>query len=162
VQNMPGVGSLKALSYLLTVAPRDGTAFGLMSPAATVDALFSPEQAGFDPRTIDWIGSMSSDTSTCGFWTREPVTLATLKARQFMVGGTSATSGTMRANRVVQSVLGLNFKIVSGYRSLGDLTLAAEKGEVEGYCGVMVSTLKVAFWERYTGGALRIPVQTAI
>ena len=101
VQNMPGVGSLKALGYVLNVAPRDGTAFGLMNPAATVDALFSPEQAGFDPRTIDWIGSMSSDTTTCGFWTRRAGHARTLKTRQFVVGGTAATSGTMRANRVL-------------------------------------------------------------
>jgi len=162
VQNMPGVGSLKALSYVLNVAPRDGTAFGLMNPAATVDALFSPEQAGFDPRTIDWIGSMSSDTTTCGFFTREPVTIDLLKSKRFVVGGTAATSGTMRANRVMASVLGLNFKIVSGYRTLGDLTLAAEKGEVEGFCGLMASTLRVNFWDRYRGGALQIPVQAGI
>src|SRR5262249_29584483 len=159
---MPGVGSLKALSYVLTVAPRDGTVFGLMNPAATVDALFSPEQAGFDPRTIDWIGSMSSDTTTCGFFTREPVTVDTLKSKQFIVGGTAATSGTMRANRVMASVLGLNFKFVAGYRSMGDLTLAAEKGEVEGFCGLMVSTLKVNFWERYKNGTLQIPLQAGL
>jgi len=105
---------------------------------------------------------MSSDTTTCGFFTREPVTIDLLKSKRFVVGGTAATSGTMRANRVMASVLGLNFKIVSGYRTLGDLTLAAEKGEVEGFCGLMASTLRVNFWDRYRGGALQIPVQAGI
>ena len=31
VQNMPGAGSLIAANYLYTVAPKDGTTFGLMA-----------------------------------------------------------------------------------------------------------------------------------
>jgi hypothetical protein len=162
VQNMPGVGSQKALNYLQTLAPKDGTAFGLVNPTATTDPLFYPGQASYDPTALEWVGSMSSDTTTCGFWTREPVTLETLRSREFVVGGTAVTSGTMRANRVLGSVLGLRFKYVSGYRTLGDLTLAAEKGEVQGYCGVMVSTLKVNWWDRYQGGGIQIPVQAAM
>ena len=163
VQNMPGVGSVKAMTYVQNIAAKDGTAFGLMNPAATVDALFDPAQSGnLDPSKFDWIGSMASDTTTCGFWTRTPVTLETLRLRKFVVGGTSATSGTMRANRVLASVLGLDFKLVSGYRTLGDLTLAAEKGEVEGFCGAMLATLKVTAWDRYKNGELQIPVQAAI
>jgi hypothetical protein len=105
---------------------------------------------------------MSSDTTTCGFFTREPVTLDLLKSKQFVVGGTAATSGTTRANRVMASVLGLNFKIVAGYRTLGDLQLAAEKGEVQGFCGLMASTLRVNFWDRFKNGALQIPVQAGL
>jgi tripartite-type tricarboxylate transporter receptor subunit TctC len=162
VQNMPGAGSLKALNYLLTVAPKDGTAFGLINPTATTDPLFYPSRAKFDPRRLAWIGSMTSDTNTCGFWTREPVTVETLRQREFVVGGTALTSGTIRADKVLASVLGLKFKIVSGYHELGSLTLAAEKGEVQGYCGVMVSTLKVNLWDRYQAGAIQIPLQAAL
>jgi tripartite-type tricarboxylate transporter receptor subunit TctC len=162
VQNMPGAGSLKALNYLLTVAPRDGTAFGLINPTATTDPLLHPARANFDPRTFNWIGSMTSDTNTCGFWTREPVTVETLRRKEFVVGGTALTSGTVLADKVLASVLGLKFRIVSGYPELGALTLAAEKGEVQGYCGVMVSTLKVNLWDRYQSGAIQIPLQAAL
>jgi hypothetical protein len=99
---------------------------------------------------------------TCGFWTHTPVTVATLKSRPFIVGGTAATSGTMRANRVFASVLGLGFKIVPGYSTLNDLTIAAERGEIDGYCSMMVSTLKVTAWDRYQSGGLQIPFQAAI
>lgn len=162
VQNMPGAGSVKAANYVQTVAPKDGTAIGLINPVATVDALFDPQQLPVDASNFDWIGSMSSETMTCGFWTRMPVTIDTLKSRQFVVGGTAATSGTMRANRVFASVLGLNFKIVPGYPTLNDLTLAAENGEIDGYCSMMVSTLRVMAWERYKSGGLQIPFQAAL
>jgi tripartite-type tricarboxylate transporter receptor subunit TctC len=161
VQNMPGVGSVKAATYVQTIAPKDGTAIGLINPVATVDALFDPQQLPVDASTFDWIGSMSSETMTCGFWTRTPVTVATLRSRQFIVGGTAATSGTMRANRVFASVLGLDFKIVPGYSQLNDLTIAAERGEIDGYCSMMVSTLKVTAWDRYQSGGLQIPFQAA-
>jgi hypothetical protein len=162
VQNMPGAGSLKALNYLLTVAPKDGSAIGLINPTATTDPMFYPKRASYDPRSFAWIGSMTSDTTTCGFWTREPVSVDTLRNKEFIVGGTALTSGTIRANRVLASVLGLKFRIVSGYSDLGHLTLASEKGEVQGYCGVMVSTLKVTLWDRYKSGAIQIPLQAAI
>jgi tripartite-type tricarboxylate transporter receptor subunit TctC len=162
VQNMPGAGSLKALNYLLTVAPKDGTTIGLINPTTTTDPMFYPARASFNPRTLPWIGSMTSDTTTCGFWTREPVTVETLRSKEFIVGGTAQTSGTIRADRVLASVLGLKFKIVSGYPELGALTLAAEKGEVQGYCGVMVSTLKVTMWDRYKNGDIQIPLQAAV
>jgi hypothetical protein len=159
---MPGVGSVKAATYVQTIAPKDGTAIGLINPVATVDALFDSQQLPVDASAFDWIGSMSSDTMTCGFWTRTPVTVATLKSRQFIVGGTAATSGTMRANRVFANVLGLDFKIVPGYSTLNDLTIAAERGEIDGYCSMMVSTLKVTAWDRYQSGGLQIPFQAAV
>ena len=162
VQNMPGVGSIKAATYVQTIAPKDGTAIGLINPVVTVDTLFDPQQLPVDASTFAWIGSMSSDTMTCGFWTRTPLTVATLKSRQFVVGGTAATSGTMRANRVFASVLGLDFKIVPGYSTLNDLTIAAERGEIDGYCSMMVSTLKVTAWDRYQSGGLQIPFQAAV
>src|SRR5262245_40187447 len=162
VQSMPGVGSVKAATYMQTIAPKDGTAIGLINPVVTVDALFDPQQLAVDASSFDWIGSMASETMTCGLWTRTPVTVATLKSRPFTVGGTAVTSGTMRANRVFANVLGLDFKIVGGYATLNDLTIAAERGEVDGYCSMMVSTLRVTAWDRYQSGGLQIPFQAAV
>ena len=61
-QNMPGAGSLKAANYLYEVAPKDGTALGvvvesaaleqaLANPAVQYDAANSPMSAASPPAT---------------------------------------------------------------------------------------------------------------
>jgi hypothetical protein len=53
----------------------------------------------------------------------------------------------------------LDFKIVPGYTNLGELRQASERGEVQGFCGVMAMTLKSTFWPTYQAKQLQIPVR---
>jgi tripartite-type tricarboxylate transporter receptor subunit TctC len=163
VQNMSGAGSLTALHYVLNTAPPDGTAIAMVNPTTAIDPLFHTEQANYDPRALAWIGSITADTTTCGFWTDRRVTLADLKRERFIVGGTALTGGTATADRVLKAMLGLNFQIVAGYKDLPELNQAAERGEVAGYCGVMASTLKASnLWDRFNEGKLQLPLQVAL
>lgn len=53
VQNMPGAGSLLAANYLYTVAPKDGTTFGLISRNMLMLGLMGQNSSvRFDPRKI--------------------------------------------------------------------------------------------------------------
>jgi len=159
VQNMPGAGSLVALNYVNNAAPRDGTALGMVNPVVTVQHMLQPEVANFDPLKLNWIGSMTSDYYNCGFWTDKPVTLEDLRTKHFTVGSTATTGGTYAGDRVFEAVLHLDFKIVPGYTNLGELKAAAERGEVQGFCGVMAMTLKSTFWPIYQAKQLQIPVR---
>src|SRR3954454_11312180 len=61
VQNMPGAGSLIAANYLYNVAPRDGTAFGLMARDMPLLGLMAhAANVQFDPRKFTWLGSSSN------------------------------------------------------------------------------------------------------
>lgn len=162
VQNMPGAGSLVALNYVDNVVPRDGTAIGMVNPVVIVQHLLQPEIATFDPLTMNWIGSMTSDYYNCGFWTDKPVTLADLRSKHFVVGSTATTGGTYAGDRVFEAVLNLDFKIVPGYTNLGELRQAAERGEVQGFCGVMAMTLKSTFWPSFVAKQLQIPVSARL
>src|SRR3974390_317712 len=63
VQNMPGAGSLIAANYLYTIAPKDGTAFGLIARDMPLLGLMGHNpNVQFDPRKFTWLGS-SSDFS---------------------------------------------------------------------------------------------------
>ena len=159
VQNMPGAGSLVALNYVDHAAPHDGTVIGMVNPVVIVQHLLQPEVANFDPLTMNWIGSMTSDYYNCGFWTDKPVTLSDLLSKHFVVGSTATTGGTYAGDRVFEAVLHLDFKIVPGYTNLGELRQAAERGEVQGFCGVMAMTLKTTFWSTFTAKELQIPVR---
>ena len=67
VQNMPGAGSLIAANYLYSVAPKDGTAFGLMARDMPLLGLMGHnDKVQFDPRKFTWLGS-SSDFSDDGY-----------------------------------------------------------------------------------------------
>jgi tripartite-type tricarboxylate transporter receptor subunit TctC len=159
VQNMPGAGSLVALNYVNHAAPHDGTVIGMVNPVTTVQHKLQPEVANFDPLKLNWLGSMTTDYYNCGFWTDKPMTLADLQSKHFIVGSTATTGGTYAGDRVFEAVLHLDFKIVPGYTNLGELRQASERGEVQGFCGVMAMTLKSTFWPTYQAKQLQIPVR---
>lgn len=162
VQNMQGAGSLNALNYLMNVAPRDGTALGLLIPVATVQPLLQPQVARFDPRLINWLGSIANDYFTCGFWTSDKLEVKDLAAREHVVGSTAISGATYAATRVFSSALGLKLKLVPGYGSMNELNHAAEKGEVSGHCGLMATTLKTNLWQTFKAGQLQIVLRAGL
>ncbi len=162
VQHMPGAGSLKATGYLGTIAPRDGTVIGIINPVTTIDPLLDPANAKFDSRAFQWLGSMNSETSTCGFWAKDLRTLADLKRRQIVVGSTGPASGSTVDAKILGSLIGINFKVVTSYPGLTEVKLAAERGEVDGHCGLQVSAIKSVNLDDYKSGRLHVPVQMAL
>src|SRR5262245_44149863 len=162
VQHMPGAGSLKATGYLAQVAPKDGSVIGMINPVNTTEPLIDPEHTKFDPRTFSWIGSVNSEISTCAFWTRDLKTFADLKRRQVVVGSTGPASGSTVDARVLGALTGINFKVVPGYPGLTEVRIAAERGEVDGYCGMLVSALKTDVWDQFKSGRIAVPVQMGL
>ncbi len=162
VQPMPGAGSLKATAYLADIAPRDGSVIGIINPVNTIEPLIDPVNARFDPRTFMWLGSLNSEISTCGFWSKDLRTLADLKRREVVVGSAGPASGSTVDARVLGPLAGINFKVVTSYPGTPEVRLAAERGEVDGYCGLLVSTLKAVMWDDFKAGRFWVPVQLAL
>ncbi|HLQ93262.1 MAG TPA: hypothetical protein VK148_24845 [Xanthobacteraceae bacterium] len=162
VQHMPGAGSLKATAYLAQIAPRDGSVIGMPNPVNTADPLIDPVNAKFDPRAFNWLGSLNSEISTCGFWSRDLKTLADLRRREVVVGSTGPSSGSTVDAKVLGPLAGIKFKVVTGYPGLTEVRLAAERGEVDGYCGLLVSALKTDLWDAYKAGRMFVPVQMGL
>src|SRR3954468_1831963 len=54
IQNMTGAGGIRAMVYLYTHAPKDGTTFGLVHSSVPFAPLFGVQGAAFDPRKMDW------------------------------------------------------------------------------------------------------------
>jgi tripartite-type tricarboxylate transporter receptor subunit TctC len=140
VQNMPGAGSLIAANYLYAIAPKDGTAFGLFARDMPLLGLMGHNpNVQFDPRKFSWLGS-SSDFSDDAYVmivrTDAPVKSIAEMRRPggpvMVLGGTAdgATGGDVP--RILQDALGLNMKLVLGYRDSAAVFLAMERGEVSG------------------------------
>jgi tripartite-type tricarboxylate transporter receptor subunit TctC len=162
VQHMPGAGSLKATAFLAGVAPRDGSVIGIINPVTTIEPLIDPTNTKFDPRAFNWLGSLNSEISTCGFWSKDLKTLADLKRREVVVGSTGPASGSTVDARVLAGIVGINFKVVTSYPGLTEVRLAAERGEVDGHCGLQVSAIKTVSWDDFKSGRFAVPVQMAL
>jgi tripartite-type tricarboxylate transporter receptor subunit TctC len=162
VQHMPGAGSLNATAHLAAAAAKDGSVIGMINPVNTTEPLIDPGKTRFDARAFQWLGSLNSEISTCGFWNRELKTLADLKRREIVVGSTGPSSGSTVDAKVLGPLAGINFKVVTGYPGLTEVRLAAERGEVDGHCGLLVSALKTDVWDAYKAGRLSVPVQMGL
>jgi len=60
-KNMPGAGSLVLANWLYNVAPKDGTAFGIIGRGTAFDPLLGSTKAQFDAAKFNWIGSMNDE-----------------------------------------------------------------------------------------------------
>jgi tripartite-type tricarboxylate transporter receptor subunit TctC len=135
-KNMPGAGSLVLANWLYNVAPKDGTAFGLIGRGTGFDPLLGSTKARFDASKFNWLGSMNNEVSVCVAWAASGVTsLEQVKERELTVGGSGQAADTDQFPRVLNGTIGTKFKIITGYPGGNDVDLAMERGEVMGRCG---------------------------
>ena len=160
-QNMPGAGSQKALEYILSHAPKDGLVIGTFGRTLPIAPMI--ENAKYDPSRLEWIGSISTDTSTCIAWHASPVkSWDDMKTKQFTVGGLGKGSDPEMFATLVKVMFGLNVKLVSGYPGTNDVALAMERGEVDGMCGFSYSSLRAARKNWLDENKVNILVQAAL
>lgn len=144
-ENMPGAGGLVMTNYLYNVAPRDGAVIGLPSRNLVSDPLHGNESAKFDALKFGWIGSVSSDVSTCLTWRASGVTtLDDVMKRETKIGGNGPQTDSALMPRVLNQLIGTKFKVFNGYPDSAAVGLAMEQGEVDGYCGFTFGSVRSA------------------
>lgn len=142
-KNMEGAGSLRLANYLYAAAPRDGTVIGAISRGAAFDPLLNEQGARFDASKFSWIGSANNEVSVCVALTSSGISkFDDLFAKPLTIGSTGAGDDTYQFPALVNAVLGTKFKIVTGYPGGNDVSLALERGEVQGRCGWSWSSIK--------------------
>src|ERR1043166_1449425 len=142
VRNMPGAGSMVAANSLYSSAPKDGTTLGVIGGGVVLEPLLGTAQANYDPRRCHWIGGRTRDNFMCLVWHTVAVkTLQDVTQREVAVGATGPGSRTLTYPRALNELLGTKFKVVPGYPGGNEITLALERGEVEGYCGWTVGSI---------------------
>ena len=160
-QNMPGAGSLNAISYVAAVAPRDGTVIGTFSRAMPIYPLLF--KANYDGSKLDYIGSITTDTSVCVTWRTSKIkTWKDLLTTPSVFGGEGKGSDPDAFATLLQLEFGAKLKLVTGYPGTADITLAMERGEIDGLCGISYSTLTSAHAEWLRDKDVNILVQAAL
>ena len=162
-RNMPGAGSLVLANWLANVAPKDGTAFGIIGSGTGFDPLLGIEAAKFDPTQLLWVGSMNNEVSVCVSWHTSGITrFEDVLEREMVVGGTGVSADTDQFPRITNAVLGTKFKIVSGYPGGNDINLAMERGEVQGRCGWSWSSVVATRMDWYRQKRVHVMFQMAL
>jgi tripartite-type tricarboxylate transporter receptor subunit TctC len=144
VKNMPGAGSAKAVVFVHSIAPKDGTVIGASFPGALMEPLLGDRgKAQYDPTKLQYLATADNGTRICVTWhtskTKTFMDAQTLKT----VLGASQAGGSSRDYAFMHNRLnGTKFEVVSGYKGSVDILLAIERGEVEGMCGFDWSSIK--------------------
>jgi tripartite-type tricarboxylate transporter receptor subunit TctC len=135
VQNVPGAAGLALANSLYNVSPKDGTVFGTFNRTIPLEPLLEGSKAQFDPLKFNWLGSPSNEVSACVGWhAARAKSIEDLRTTEMLMAGTGPAADATMYPKLLAAVLGLKFKVISGYQGAADSLLAMEKGEVEGFC----------------------------
>ena len=162
-QNMTGAGSLRAAQYIYSVAPKDGTVFGTFGRTIATTPLLTPASAPFDGTKFTWLGSVSNEVSSCVTWHTSPVkTWSDILKTEVAFGGEGPGADPDVYALLYKNVFGARIKLVTGYHGTNDTTLAMERGEVDGLCGLSWSTLKARHLDWMKEKKINIIIQAAL
>jgi tripartite-type tricarboxylate transporter receptor subunit TctC len=138
---MPGAGSIKAAAYVFSAAPKDGTVIGTFARGMASAALIG--QAPFDARKFTWLGSVTKDVTLCITWEASPAkTWDDVLAKQVVFGGEGPAGDPDIFARLYKNVFGAKIRLATGFPGTTDITLAMQRREVDGLCGISWSTVK--------------------
>jgi tripartite-type tricarboxylate transporter receptor subunit TctC len=137
VQNMPGAGSGKATGYVYSVAPKDGTAMAAVFPGVLLDPLIGDVQVQYDPQKLIYVGNANADVYICFLRSDAPAkTFQDTFSHEVILGASNAGGTTRDLPAMMNNLLGTKFRVVTGYAGSKEITLAIERNEVHGACGI--------------------------
>ena len=160
VQNMPGAGSNVAANYIYNVAPKDGTVIGAYQSGVVLEPLLGKTPIKHDPSKSIYLGSANDDIYICIARTDSPIAkFEDLLSKELLVSA-SQSSSTSDYPAVLNAVLGAKFKIITGYAGSREISLAIERGETQGACGLAWPSINVTQPGWFSSGAVKVILQT--
>ncbi len=143
VQNMPGASSGKTAEYISVIAPKDGTAFGMVFPGIIVEPLLQPGKFRFDPTKFEFLGSADSGSRLCvTHRTSKIKTFDDLFKMQGTFGGSGPGSAPADYAQMLANLAGAKMRVINGYKGSNDTLFAVERAELDGICGLDSSSFK--------------------
>lgn len=164
VRNKPGAGSAKLLGYLYKTQGSSPYDVGFFTPAIMQMAVFGKRKMRFSPLEFNYVGNMYSDVNSCAVWKgagRGVTTLEDLrKAKNPVIFGAATPNSTMSTYPLfLKNVLGVNLKVIQGYRGTRKALNAMQRGEIHGACGFFESSIRSSYLGHWKDGNLNPVVQ---
>jgi tripartite-type tricarboxylate transporter receptor subunit TctC len=143
-ENMPGAGTLRAANYIYNVAPKNGTAIGIVSETLAVEQALLNPAVQFDATKFIWIGRLAASNAVHIVWhTAKVQSIDDAKRFELTAAGTGPGNVAEIVPTLLNAVIGTKFRIIKGYPAANESMLAMERGEVEG-AAVNWTTVKTA------------------
>lgn len=163
VENMTGAGSLVAANHIFKVAKPDGLTIGNINGGIFVQQLLGWPGIEFDALKYEHVGVPVKDKSVCvmtkasGFTSLEKWAASKTPLK---LGATGPGSATHNVPLILKEALNLPIQLVSGYKGIADVRLAAEGGELAGVCGWTWDSLKATWPAALDSGDAVVVLQT--
>jgi len=159
VANMPGAASIRAANYVYNVAPKDGTALGIVAQSIAEEQLLGTTGVSYDVTRLAWIGRLASNVEVAYVWHTAPVkTVDDLRRTEATFAGTGPAS--LVYPRLLNAIAGMKWKVVSGYNTTAVAHLAMQRGEVDGATSSL-NTIKTTQRDWLEQGLIRLLVAFA-
>lgn len=136
VENRPGGGGIVALNQVAAARPDGLTIMLISAGSAAFGQLTGAEGVRYDLNRIGFLGRVVDDKRTVLWSTRSPyrtVEDALRSPRPILLGAVSRTDTIAATTAFFAEALGLDIKIVAGYKGTKEVALAALRGEVDGF-----------------------------
>jgi tripartite-type tricarboxylate transporter receptor subunit TctC len=160
VQNMVGASGIVAANWLANVAPKDGTVMATFVHTVAFEPVFGNTKAQYEPAKLAWIGNMEESVGTCGVSKASGITsFEDILAKEAIFGATGATGPLGLFAQAVRNLIGAKLKVVYGYKGSAAVKLAMNRGEVQGICGLPMSTIKSFWGDEYRNGEFKPIIQ---
>jgi tripartite-type tricarboxylate transporter receptor subunit TctC len=131
IQNMPGAGGIRSLSWLASVAPKDGSTIATMSSSAVFAPLLGQPGATYNAKAFNYLISLYRLNNFLLVWHTTPFMSADEAfTKEIIIGNSSGPSAMMPM--MYNRLLGTKFKVVKGYSGTNETLLAVERGEAQG------------------------------
>lgn len=160
VSNMPGASGLIAFNWLANVAPRDGTTFGIGSFSVPFEPMFGNEAARFKGPQFGWVGNMDSGVSACLARVDSGITeWQNVFKTEITMGAAGRGGAISQAPRALIELSGARIKLIEGYVGTASIKLAIERNELQGICGISMSTVRSQWSDLLQSGLVKTVLQ---
>jgi tripartite-type tricarboxylate transporter receptor subunit TctC len=147
LRQMPGGAHLNATNHVFNVADADGLTILGSNPAIAMAQLAKVKQVRFDVRQFQWLGSTGPDGTL--FAVRANLPYKSFKDLQnakedIVVGSTGPGSNSYDVPLLLKEFAGARFKLLTGFQANGDIRLALERGEADGWSALATPVRQAA------------------
>ena len=163
VENSQDSGGLRLANLVYNLLPQDGTVIANIAPRMAMEPLFGNKSAKFDPRRLNWLGSMNKEVTVCAVWNSTPVNFwQDLLNRQTVMGGATAGSFSHRTPILLNNIFGTRIRLITAYPGEDYINSALKRGELDGRCGWSWAEINSSNSEWLRDKKIRILLQTTV
>ena len=128
--NMPGAGSFTATNWLYRVAPKDGTALGIVAQTIAMEEKLKNKAVQYKTSEFNWVGRVTSNIEVHVISTKSKgATIEGAKTVEVPVASTGPGSPSDSYPKLMNAVIGTKFKVIRGFTGSTSGLLAVERGE---------------------------------